>query len=198
MVVRFKLPATIERGEASLGVKFVTVPETISRPLPIVLNKLNVEFYPEGGDLAADLPNRVYFQVRTPLGKPADLTGRLLEDGQPLSVAVETMHDEKEPGVNQGMGRFEFTPKSGKTYEPPDRFAGGDHGTRALAEGAGRPRGAARGGRRGRRRPADPGDGAQQGEARPDGRPVLPRPAAAIRSPLVKAMARTRRNTRRS
>ena len=116
VVVRFKLPTTIERGEASLGVKFVTVPETISRPLPIVLNKLNVEFYPEGGDLAADLPNRVYFQARTPLGKPADLTGRLLEDGQPLPVAVATMHDEKEPGVNQGMGRFEFTPKSGKTY----------------------------------------------------------------------------------
>ena len=86
-------------------------PETIIRPLPIVLKKLNVEFFPEGGDLAADLPNRVYFQVRTPLGKPADLKGRLLEDGKPLSVAVETLHDDKEPGVNQGMGRFEFTPE---------------------------------------------------------------------------------------
>ncbi len=116
VVVRFKLPAAIERGEASLGVKFVTVPETIARPVPIVLKKLDVEFYPEGGDLAADLPNRVYFQVRTPLGKPADLTGRLLEDGKPLPIAVATVHDEKEPGVNQGMGRFEFTPKSGKTY----------------------------------------------------------------------------------
>ncbi|HVS34991.1 MAG TPA: alpha-2-macroglobulin family protein [Gemmataceae bacterium] len=116
VVVRFKLPPTIERGEASLGVKFVAVPETITRPVPIVLKKLDVEFYPEGGDLAADVPNRVYFQVRTPLGKPADLTGVLLEDGRPLPVVVETMHDEKEPGVNQGMGRFEFAPKSGKTY----------------------------------------------------------------------------------
>ncbi len=116
VVVRFQLPATIERGEASLGVNFASVPETISRPLPIVLKKLNVEFFPEGGDLAGDLPNRVYFQVRTPLGKPADLKGRLLEDGEPLAVAVETVHDDKEPGVNQGMGRFEFTPKSGKVY----------------------------------------------------------------------------------
>ncbi len=116
VVVRFQLPKTIERGEASLGVNFASVPETISRPLPIVLKKLNVEFFPEGGDLAADLPNRVYFQVRTTLGKPADLKGRLLEDGKPLPVTIETVHDDKEPGVNQGMGRFEFTPKSGKTY----------------------------------------------------------------------------------
>jgi hypothetical protein len=118
VVVHFKLPDVVERGEASLGVKFLGKPvETITRPLPIVLKKLNVEFYPEGGDLAADVPNRVYFQVRTPLGKPADLSGRLLEDGQALPVVVETLHDDKEPGVNQGMGRFEFTPKSGKLYQ---------------------------------------------------------------------------------
>ncbi len=82
-----------------------------------MLKKLNVEFYPEGGDLAADLPNRVYFQVRTTLGKAADLNGRLFEDGQPLSVAVKTLHDDQEPGVNQGMGRFDLTPKAGKKYE---------------------------------------------------------------------------------
>ena len=91
--------------------------ETIARPLPIVLKKLNVEFYPEGGDLVAGLSDRVYFQVRTTLGKPADLTGRLFEDGKELPVAVQTLHDAKEPGVNQGEGRFEFTPKSGKKYE---------------------------------------------------------------------------------
>ena len=89
VVVHFKLPSAIERGEASLGVTFLGNPvETIARPLPIVLKKLNVEFYPEGGDLVADLPNRVYFQVRTTLGKPADLKGRLFEDGKALPVAV--------------------------------------------------------------------------------------------------------------
>jgi anti-sigma factor RsiW len=118
VVVHFKLPAAMERGQASLGVTFLGNPvETIARPLPIVLKKLNVEFYPEGGDLAADLPNRVYFQVRTTLGKPTDLTGRLFEDGTALPVSVQTLHDDKEPGVNQGEGRFEFTPKSGKKYE---------------------------------------------------------------------------------
>ena len=118
VIVHFKLPATIERGQASLGVTFLGNPvETIARPLPIVLKKLNVEFYPEGGDLIAGLPNRVYFQVRTTLGKPADLKGRLFEDGNALPVAVATLHDDKEPGVNQGEGKFEFTPKAGKKYE---------------------------------------------------------------------------------
>src|SRR5207244_3852575 len=75
--VRFKLPAQIERGQASLSVLFRAggAAETLVKPLPIVLKKLKVEFFPEGGDLVAGLPNRVYFQVRTPLGKPADLKG---------------------------------------------------------------------------------------------------------------------------
>ena len=117
--VRFKLPTAIEKGEANLNLTFQDGAnvESLSRSIPIVLKKLNVEFYPEGGDLVAGLPNRVYFSVRTTLGKPADLKGRLLENGKPLEVAVATLSDDKEPGVNQGMGRFEFTPKVGAKYE---------------------------------------------------------------------------------
>src|SRR5262249_4879381 len=80
-LVRFKLPTQVERGHASLPVTFYdggTV-ETIVRPTPIVLKKLDVELYPEGGALVAGLPNRVYFQARTSLGKPADLRGWLRE-----------------------------------------------------------------------------------------------------------------------
>jgi hypothetical protein len=121
-VIRFRLPDVMERGDASLNVTFAGVPETISRPAPVVLKKLNVAFYPEGGDLAAGQLNRVYFQVRTLLGKPADLKGRLLEDGQPLlwagrPVVVETVNDDQDPGAAQGRGRFELTPAAGKTYE---------------------------------------------------------------------------------
>ncbi len=117
--VRFKLPAEIDRGLASLTVKFQDGAnvESIVRPIPLVLKKLNVEFFPEGGELVAGLQNRVYFQVRTPLDKPADLKGRLLEDGTPTAVQLETLNDAKEPGVNQGMGVFTFTPKAGHAYE---------------------------------------------------------------------------------
>src|SRR5262249_11314918 len=80
VLVRFKLPRQIERGQASLTVTFDDGgPESLTRTVPVVLKKLEVEFFPEGGDLVAGLPARVYFQVRTPLGKPADLVARLLE-----------------------------------------------------------------------------------------------------------------------
>ena len=87
------------------------------RPIPLVLKKLLVEFFPEGGDLVAGLENRVYFEVRTPLDRPADLKGHLLEDGKPLGVELQTLTDAKDAGVNQGMGAFTFTPKPGKKYE---------------------------------------------------------------------------------
>jgi hypothetical protein len=118
VVVRFTLPRQIQRGLASLAVKFDDggAVETIVRPIPIVLKAVAVEFFPEGGDLIAGLPNRVYFQARTPAGKPAQLAGVLLEDDKPLPVAVATVHDDKEPGVNQGLGVFTFTPKAGRSY----------------------------------------------------------------------------------
>src|SRR5262249_55078318 len=87
--VRFKLPAAIERGQGSRSVNFDDGGsiETLVRPIPIVLKKLQVEFFPEGGDLITGVPNRVYFQARTMLGKPAELRGRIVDqDGQ---VAID-------------------------------------------------------------------------------------------------------------
>jgi A-macroglobulin TED domain/Alpha-2-macroglobulin family len=118
--VRFKLPAAMERGLGTLSVRFDDggSVETLVRPIPIVLKKLQVEFFPEGGDLVNGLPNRVYFQVRTMLGKPAELKGRIVDQaGQVAAAEVHTLNDDKEPGVNQGMGVFAFTPEAGKHYE---------------------------------------------------------------------------------
>jgi hypothetical protein len=117
--VRFHLPKEIERGLGTVAVRFddPAMPDTIVRPIPIVLKKLDIEFCPEGGDLVAGLRNRVYFQVRSTLGKPADLRGRLLEYGNPSEVTVETLASETTPELNQGMGRFEFTPKAGHNYQ---------------------------------------------------------------------------------
>jgi alpha-2-macroglobulin-like protein len=119
VLVKGKLPQVIERGEASLSVKFHdgNDVDTITRPVPILLKKLNVEFFPEGGWLVAGVPNRVYFQARTPLGKPAELTGHIEGDKQSVPGAVKTLNDADHPGANQGMGVFTFTPKAGVPYE---------------------------------------------------------------------------------
>jgi anti-sigma factor RsiW len=127
VMVRCQLPKAISRGQASLAVTFHDGGsiETIVRTIPIVLKKLDVQFYPEGGYLVAGLDNRVYFEARTTLDKPAELKGRLVDDRGTAIATVMTFNDPTQPGANQGMGRFEFKPEVGRRYElkidsPPD------------------------------------------------------------------------------
>lgn len=117
--VRFKLPRSIELGRASLSLQFSDGgnTETIVRPIPIVLSKLLVDFYPEGGDLVAGVLNRVYFRAQSTLNKPAELRGRIIDQDGKAVTDVQTLNDDKEAGVNQGLGLFEFTPVAGKRYE---------------------------------------------------------------------------------
>lgn len=116
--VKFKLPTAIQTGHATLSVMFQDqgLVETIVRPIPIVLKKLNIEFFPEGGDLVAGVPNRVYFQARTTLDKPAELKGNVVDDAGKNVASVETFNDPAHPEANQGMGLFSFTPEVGKNY----------------------------------------------------------------------------------
>ncbi|VTU02728.1 a-macroglobulin complement component : TonB-dependent receptor OS=Hyalangium minutum GN=DB31_3602 PE=4 SV=1: A2M_N: A2M: Thiol-ester_cl: A2M_comp [Gemmataceae bacterium] len=121
--VRFQLPADIfERAKnthpaatLSVNIQDGSDAEAIVRPVPLVTKTLNVEFFPEGGDLVAGVPGRVYFQVRTPLGKPADVKGTIT-DGTNTIAEVATLTDAENPGVNRGLGVFEFTPKAGTQY----------------------------------------------------------------------------------
>jgi alpha-2-macroglobulin-like protein len=100
VTVRFKLPDNIDRGEGSLTVIFDggDGPDSLLRPIPIVAKKLQVDFYPEGGELVAGVPNRVYFQVHTLLGKAAELTGRLVDnDGKVVVEKIQTLNDADNP-----------------------------------------------------------------------------------------------------
>jgi hypothetical protein len=118
VAVRFTLPKQIDRGLASLTVNVDDggPPEGLTKPIPIALKKLFVDFFPEGGELVAGVPNRVYFQARTTLDKPAEVRGRIV-DGTGKAVAdAATLSDDKEPGINQGQGRVAFTPEFGQTY----------------------------------------------------------------------------------
>ncbi|MBX7102565.1 MAG: hypothetical protein K1X57_00685 [Gemmataceae bacterium] len=118
VVVKFRLPAEIEKGSASVRVTFTDggAVESLVKPVPVVLRKLSVEFFPEGGDLVAGVPNRVYMQARTTLGKPADLEGRIVDAAGKVVANVATLNDPAEPGINQGQARFEFTPAAGEKY----------------------------------------------------------------------------------
>ena len=115
--IRFTLPDVEVLNDARLSVTVAIAGnvETIVRPVPLATRKLTVEFFPEGGDLIAGVPNTVYFRATTNTGKPADITGTLT-DGVRDIAEVRTLTDADKPGVNQGLGSFEFTPKAGERY----------------------------------------------------------------------------------
>lgn len=110
-VVSFELPATIDgAGDGILTVMAEDggVTESVSRRIPIVLRKVRLAFFPEGGALVSGLDNRVYFEARTPLDKPADVSGRIVDDLGNAVAIFETYH--------LGLGRLSFLPASGRRY----------------------------------------------------------------------------------
>ncbi len=108
--VRFELPARITRGDGLLTVLVEDggITESVSKRIPIILQSLDVSLYPEGGDLVEGLPSRVYFEARDPIGKPADIEGRLVDD-QGRELATFASH-------RDGLGRFGFVPEAGRSY----------------------------------------------------------------------------------
>jgi len=111
----FNLPDQMESGIGSLSfvIEDGGVVETASKSLPIVLQRLDIAFYPEGGELIAGLPGRVYFQALLPNGKPADVAGSIVEiDGTEAGRQSITTFSSQ----HEGRGWFQFTPESGKRY----------------------------------------------------------------------------------
>ena len=125
--VRFQLPADIfdnreaecaaDHGDLDVTIQDGSDAETIVRPIPLVDEELKVEFFPEGGDLIDGVPGRVYFQVRTPTGKPADLKGTIT-DGTNTVAEVATLTDAENPGVNRGHGVFTLHAEAGQEVLP--------------------------------------------------------------------------------
>ena len=68
-------PTKIEWEEMRLTVDFGRIDDDSRLPalilLLLVLRDVAVDFYPEGGDLVAGVPNRVYLQARTGTSRPS-------------------------------------------------------------------------------------------------------------------------------
>ena len=108
--VRFRLPGSISVGNGTLSmtVEDGGVQETAAKTIPIVVSRVALAFYPEGGDLVGGIPSRLYFEARTPRQDPADVSGRIL-DGRGREVArFESLHE--------GRGKVAFTPELHARY----------------------------------------------------------------------------------
>ena len=106
----FALPKEIERGEGTLAfvIEDGGVSETATKTIPILLQTLDIQIYPEGGDLVAGLPNRVYIEARQPNGKPADIAGIIVDEDGQQAASLKTEHE--------GRGRVDFSPAPNKKY----------------------------------------------------------------------------------
>ncbi len=121
--VRFKLPPRIERGEGTLALVIEDggVVETAAKTIPILLQTVDLQIYPEGGELVAGLPCRVYIEGRTPAKKPADVAGEVLAehvagDVPGATARVERVRVATFRTEHEGRGCFAFTPRKGGKY----------------------------------------------------------------------------------
>jgi hypothetical protein len=110
MHIKFKLPKHLASNDGLLNVmlNYDGINESISRSIPIVLNKISLKFYPEGGDLVAGIPNRVAFKALNEFGKPADIEGEIIDDEGNMITSFTSYH--------QGMGAFILPCMDGVNY----------------------------------------------------------------------------------
>lgn len=109
--VRFRLPETLatSNGLLNITVKYDAYTESISRGIPIVLNKIDLQFMPEGGTLVGGLTANMAFKAVNEFGKAADVEGIVTDDNGRAVARFSSYHF--------GMGSFLFTPESGRRYE---------------------------------------------------------------------------------
>jgi alpha-2-macroglobulin-like protein len=106
----FQLPDSMARGEGTLTVVVEEggLLESIQRRIPIQLGRVQIQMYPEGGQLVAGVPGRVYFQARDLLGNTADIAGALIDDTGATLARFRTGH--------RGMGVVAVTPDRHRRY----------------------------------------------------------------------------------
>lgn len=109
-VIKFNLPEKLETHDGLLNVmiEYQGQTEAISRSVPIVLNQIEMKFYPEGGDMVGNVPNRVGFAALNEFGKPADVEGYVTDKSGTFITNFSSFH--------KGMGAFSFTPQAEMAY----------------------------------------------------------------------------------
>ena len=95
-------------------------------PLTSTSNTIDVQFFPEGGDLIQSLPNRVAIKAVNATGLGEDVTGTILDNDGAEITKLETKH--------KGMGSFILNPQPGKTYSAKVKFKDGSEKTFTLPQ----------------------------------------------------------------
>lgn len=108
--LKFDLPKDLKTNDGLLNVMidYNGSTESISRSIPIVLNTIKLNLYPEGGDLVDGLESTVAFRALNEFGKPADVEGVVVDEKGALVNSFSSFH--------MGMGAFQITPSASEKY----------------------------------------------------------------------------------
>ena len=104
------LPQTIRSADGLLNVmiNYEGSTEAISRSIPLVMNNLNVQFFPEGGYLVENAEGNLAFKVTNEFGKPADVEGEIRDSSGMIVTRFRSAW--------MGLGSVDFTPRKDRKY----------------------------------------------------------------------------------
>ena len=98
-----------DTGYVTLYVKKNVIKESITRQFSVLNGNLDLNLYPEGGELVNGLPSRIYFKAARPDGKTAEVEGVVLDKNGKKVQAFSTFH--------HGMGSFKLSGADYSTYK---------------------------------------------------------------------------------
>ena len=109
-LIDFTLPPDLKTTDVivTARVSYKGLNESITRAIPIVLNNIDLNFYPEGGHVIVGHESVIAFEGINEFGKGADFRGIVLDDAKNIVTQFESYH--------QGMGAFTINYEAGRKY----------------------------------------------------------------------------------
>lgn len=107
---KFVLPSNLETSDVVLNIliPYQGTTESISRSVPVVLDMIDLQFFPESGKIISSTNNKVAFKAINEFSKPVDVSGIIVDDKNHEITSFSSFHD--------GMGSFDFIPKKNTNY----------------------------------------------------------------------------------
>jgi len=93
-------------------------------PLTTAALENDIQFFPEGGELIAELPSQVAFKAIRSDGLGVEAKGEIVDSEGNVLAKISSQH--------LGMGKFTFTPENNKAYFANINFSDGTSGTFKL------------------------------------------------------------------
>jgi alpha-2-macroglobulin-like protein len=126
----FDLPDSLSSTDGLLQIVVHSrgIEESITRSIPIVLNRISMQFLPEGGNWAENVNSKMGFKALNEFGKGADVTGSIVDESNKVVTRFESFH--------MGMGAFRLKPVAGSKYFARIESPTGNHSLVPLPDPA--------------------------------------------------------------